>query len=224
MSQWITERRFSRCTIHLPLAHKAGTSPGRRIDVGWTRNLSEGGACVELADDLQTQMPVQMRLQTTRGPIQVGGQVVWVGDAARSGGGVPHGVTLTQVFPDQRRAIRTLISRRVVGGVAQVRLPFQVPVTCRRRAPHTGRPLEGQTGDVSRGGLLLLLPEVLQVGAELELTLHTPAGPLTVAGEIAWVESPGGQLLGAPFRHGFRFQSLAWPTALALGWLLTEPL
>lgn len=223
MPDWLTQRRFPRYTIYLPFAQKAGVPAAGGTAVGWTRNLSEGGGCLELAECLKPQTPLRIRLQTDRGPLTIGGLVVWTGDPARAGGGVRHGVIFTQVPPDQRQALRTLVARRAQGTDAKVRLPFEVGVTCQRKGQQEEPPLQGQTGDVSREGLLLLLPEVLPEGTALELTLHTPTGPLTAAGEIVWVESPGGRLLGPPYRHGLQFRTVGWSTLLSLGLLLTEP-
>jgi hypothetical protein len=78
------------------------------------------------------------------------------------------------------------------------------------------------TGDISRGGLLLLVPEVLPPGSALHIILHTPKGQLAAEGEVVWVEPPGDRAVEPPFRHGLRFTSLGWSTSLSLGLFLAE--
>jgi hypothetical protein len=164
-------------------------------------------------------MPLHLLLRTDHGGIQVEAQVVWTGGPGRQNGGILHGVTFTHLFPDQLRALRDLIHSKGQVRNAGVRVPLEISVTCTptgsRRAP-----IQGLTGDISRGGLLLLLPEVLPPGSTLNVTLDTSNGPITVEGAVVWVEPPGGQAVGPPFRHGFRFTTLHWSTSLSLGLFL----
>jgi len=216
-------RRFPRYPAQFPLLHKPIAPVPARAGAGWTRNLSEGGACVELAECLRAQAPLRLYLRTDRGAIEIETQVAWAGEARLAGGGVPHGVAFTQIAPDQRQTLGDLVRRRGERRYAEVRFPFEVAVTCHRKGEPARASLQGVTGDVSREGLLLLLPAVLPLGSALDLTLHTPSGPLMAEGQIAWVEPPEGQVLGPPFRHGVRFTAVGWSTLLSLGLLLAEP-
>jgi len=100
-------------------------------------------------------------------------------------------------------------------------LPVDLPVKCQPMNP-PGTTLQGRTGDMSRGGLLLLLPEALCPGTTLETTLHTATGPLSVAGVIVWAEPPERRTFGRAIRHGMQFTSLDWSISLYLGLLLAE--
>lgn len=191
------------------------------VVVGWTRNLSEGGACVELGERLSPEMLLRLLLRTDRGNVEVEAKVVWAGEAATPGGGFLHGVAFTQVPAEQLRALRDLIRSKGPVRNAGVRLPLVIPVTCKPTG-RKGEAFEGLTGDISRGGLLLLLPEVVPTGMPLHVTLHTPKGPLSLEGTVAWVESLGGRAAGPPFRHGFRFSTFQWSTSLSLGLFLAE--
>jgi hypothetical protein len=71
---------------------------------------------------------------------------------------------------------------------------------------------------------LLRLPEEMPVGSKLEVMLHTPPEPLTVSGEIVWVDPPEQRVPGELVNHGFRFTSLGSSLSVALGFLLAEPL
>jgi PilZ domain-containing protein len=223
MPDVLIERRFPRYAIQVPLLHKTGAPQKNPLGIAWTRNLSEGGACVELARSLEPQMQLVLRLQTDRGPIAAGANVVWVGDPDRPGGSVPHGVAFTLLASDQHQALRSLVARGKDQQRADVRLSFEVSVACHHVGPPPRPPIEGLTGDISRGGLLLLLPLLLPSGTLLELGLQTVRGELGAKGEIAWAESPTGQPLGPPFRHGFRFTAIGWSTLLNLGILLMLP-
>jgi hypothetical protein len=214
-------RQFQRYLIQLPILHKAEVPGSTRAGVGWTRNMSEGGACVELGERLRPPMSLRLLLRTDRGSVEVEGQVVWAGEPGLVGGGILHGVAFTQIAPDQLQALRDLLLSRGQVRHDGVRLPLELSVTCQPRT-QAGPPLQGLTGDISRGGLLLLLPQVLPPGSILDITLHTPNGPLTLEGAVAWVESPGGRALGPPFRHGLHFTALGWSTSLSLGLLLAE--
>ena len=221
MSDWSVQRRFPRYVIQLPLLHSNGPPAPGQGGVGWTRNLSEEGACVELAEGLWLRMPLHLLLRTDRGGIELQAQVVWVGEPSRVGGGILHGMTFDHLLPDQLRTLRELIRSKGQVRNAGVRVPLEISVTCtptRSRRPT----LQGLAADISHGGSLLLLPEVVAPGSTMNVTLQTTADPLTVEGEVVWVEPPGGRAVGPPFRHGFRFTALRWPTSLSLGFILIE--
>lgn len=221
MADGKARRIFPRYLIQLPLLHKAFAPASVRAGVGWTRNLSEGGACVELAERLPPQTSLHVILRTDGGAIELEAEVAWADKPSPSGGGVLHGLTFLRVLPDQLQALRTLILSKAQEQPAGVRLPIELPVTCRRKGQEEP-PLQGMTGDISRGGLLLLVPEVLPPGSALHIILHTPKGPLAAEGEVVWVEPPGDRAVEPPFRHGLRFTSLGWSTSLSLGLFLAE--
>jgi PilZ domain len=221
MPDFSAQRQFPRYEIQLPILHKAKIPGSIRAGVGWTRNLSEGGACVELAERIQPQMLLRVLLRTDRSGIDVEGRVVWSGGAGQAGGGILHGVAFTQVVPDQAAALRDLIRSKGEVRNAGVRLPMELTVTCQPK-DQAGGPFQGTTGDISRGGLLLRLPQALPPGSKLDITLHTRGGPLTVEGAVVWVEERGSRASGPPFRHGFQFIPLGWSTLLSLGLFLAE--
>jgi hypothetical protein len=221
VSDWSVHRRFPRYVIQLPVLHKTSHPAPGQAEVGWTHDLSEGGACVELAEGLWLRMPLRLLFRTDRSAIELQAQVVWVGGPGQLDGGILHGVAFTHLLPDGLRALRDLIRSKGQMRNAGVRVPLEASVTC--TPTESRRPaFPGLTADISRGGLLLLLTEVVPPGAALNVTLQTPNGPLTVAGTVVWVEPPGGRAVGPPFRHGFRFTTLGWSTSLSLGRFLVE--
>ena len=215
------QRRHTRYPIQLPAMHRPG-APGVKPGAGWTRDVSEGGVCIELPDVLQPQMPVRLRLRIDRGAIEADGQVAWVGQAAGRGGGTPHGIALTQMAPGHQRALVDLVYRKGELLPVQVRVPLKLSVLlrCKGRADP---PLEGWTGNLSRGGVLLHLPRPFEPATQVEFTLQTGQGPLTLNASVVWVDPPDRRRSGEPISHGVQLTSVGWPTLLALGQVLAVP-
>lgn len=220
-------RQFRRYPIQLPFVHKSKNPSSTVSGVGWTRDLSEGGACVELDRRLSAPAPLQVRLQTDRGAIDVEVQVVWEletreGVVSSTKGGVLHGVAFSRLTPDQLQALRGLIQSQKQERRAAVRLSLELAVTCQPKDAG-GTPVQGRTEDMSRGGLLLRLSQDVPPGTVLELTLHPAGGPVTAEGEVVWVEPPERRTPGEPVRHGLRFTGLGVSAMMSLGLLLMEP-
>ena len=220
-------RQFHRYPIQVPFVHKSKNPSSAVTGVGWTRDLSEGGACVELDRRLSAPTPLQVRLQTDRGAIDVEVQVIWEletreGEAGPTKGGVLHGVAFSRLAPDQLQTLRELIQSQKQERRAAVRLPLELAVTCQPKDAG-GMPVQGCTEDMSRGGLLLRLSQDVPPGTVLELTLHPAGGPVTAEGEVVWVEPPERRTPGEPVRHGLRFTGLGVSAMMSLGLLLMEP-
>jgi hypothetical protein len=216
------KRQFARYMIQLPLLHKAGEPALSAVGVGWTKNLSQAGACIELAERLHERTPLHARLQTDRGTIHVEAQVIWTGDPAPKGG-ILHGVAFVEVAPEHARALDGLILSQGEVRQAGVRLPLELAVTCQPKG-QPDPPIQGQTGNLSRGGLLVHLPLTLPPDTVVDLTLHSPYGPLKAEAAVVWVDPPVRRIAGEPIRHGLRFTALGWSTTLSLGLVLAEPL
>lgn len=214
-------RHVRRYSIQLPLLHTPRAFRAQRGGIGWTRDLSEEGACMELAERLQYHMPLRLRIQTDRGTIESEAAVTWTGHSSLSGGGILHGMTLTQLDSDQLQILQAVLLSKGLVQPTKARLPFQVAVTCRPKE-QTRMMFQGGTRDVSRGGVLLRLDQVVPPGTVLELTLHSPTWPVTAQGTIVWVAPPEGRTPGGPIGHGLRFTALDWTSALALTRLLVE--
>lgn len=221
MPPGVIVHRAPRYPMRLPFLHKPQAPAPIRAGVGWTRDLSETGACVELAEVLQPRMPLCIRLQTDRGPIEVDAQVIWTGEFRPAKGGVLHGITFTRLAPTQLQALAELLLFKRDMREAGVRLLMDLPVTCLPKGP--AGPIQGWTGNLSCGGLLLRLPRSLSPRTPLEVILHMPSGPVKAEGVIVWVGSSEGQGQRALVPHGLRFTSLSWSSSLAVGLLLTTP-
>ncbi|MFQ5846097.1 MAG: response regulator [Candidatus Methylomirabilales bacterium] len=83
------------------------------------------------------------------------------------------------------------------------RHPAEVPVCCFVHGDKdTTWEVMGKTGNVSLGGMLLLLPQTLVPGTALQLGLGLPEGPITAKGSIMW-QHPEPMSEGN-FHHGVR--------------------
>jgi hypothetical protein len=235
MPERYDNRQFRRALLQLPLQHKLSVAGTAGVGVGWTRDVSEGGACVELPEVLQPPLPLQIRLHTARGPIEAEAQVVWgaeaqavreaeaqvvwAWEAGSTGRGVLHGLAFTQLSPSQRYALRTVLQRNAEESPASVRLPLRVPATCEPENPG-GPPLLGETEAISRETLSLRLPWPLPPGTLVRLILHTPHEPLMVKGTVVQVEPPEQQRPGEAIRLTVRLTPLGWYASLYLGLIL----
>lgn len=82
-----------------------------------------------------------------------------------------------------------------------------LPAQCRVQGPQ-GEPLEleGKTGNLGEGGVLLLLPRTLPEGVPLTIELDTQTGPAARGGRVAWVGKPEPTDLGGTvIPHGIAF-------------------
>ena len=218
------QRRPPRHPVQLPLRHKQKAPASPWTGIGWTHNLSEGSACVELNERLIPSTLLQVSLQTERGAIEVEARVIWEVGAERAGGtegGILHGVLFTHLAPAQLQLLRDLLLSRQGERRAGLRLPADLVVTCRPQG-QGDLPLQGRTEDLGRGGLLLRLTKAFPPGTPVELTLHQPSGPVTAEGEIVWTDPPEKCKRGEPIRHGVRFTALGWSRSLSLALVLSR--
>ena len=201
-------RADARVPLILPvLFRRRGPAP-QRPGLGWTRNLSAGGLCVELAERLPPGTALEVTLQTARGPIAAEAEILWAASPEAAGGGFPHGVRFTYLALPARQILRELLrSARAPLRHAGVRLPSELPLTYQRPGG-SGPPRTGSAGMVSRGGLLLRLPERLPRGTGLRVTLRVAGELITTEGTIVWVEPSAARPPGASIQHGFRFTAL----------------
>ncbi|HSD50470.1 MAG TPA: PilZ domain-containing protein [Candidatus Methylomirabilis sp.] len=218
------QSKYPRYRIQLPLLHRVIGPSSTGAGMGWTRNLSEGGACLEVTGAFRPETPLRLRLQTERGAIEADAEVVWAGVPDPASGVGPHGVAFTQVAADQLQALREVLYSRKEARHAGLRVPLDLAVTCQLLGSKSGLCLEGRTADVSRGGLMIRLPKILPVETRLRITLHGPAEQLTMEGRIVWVKPPERRRSSELIGHGVRFTSLDDSLSHSLGSLLAEPL
>ena len=94
-------RKYLRHPLVLSIIYKRPDSEETERGVGWTRNLSEGGACLELRDPLPEATPLRVGLQTDQGSLWMDAEVVWAGRSVGLVEGIPHGIAFVQVTAEQ---------------------------------------------------------------------------------------------------------------------------
>jgi hypothetical protein len=219
MPNWAVQQKFPRYPIQLPLLHTVLSSSAGRSSMGWTRNLSEGGACVELAEVVPADAALRLSLQTDSGAIEVEAEVIWAAAPDSDTGLVPHGVAFTKIAPNQCQLLRGLFRSKGQARHTGVRISSDLSVAY-QDIGHVGPPRRGSMENVSHGGLLLSLPEVLRPGTRLKVSWQIAGEYLAAEGTIVWVEPPEGRTPGESIRHGFRFTTLGYSTMRSLGYFL----
>jgi len=213
-------RKHLRHPLVLSIVYQRADFGETERGVGWTRNLSQGGACLELPDPLPEATPLRVALQTDQGSLWMEAEVIWAGRAEDAAEGVPHGIAFVKVTAEQAQALGGLVDRLGQLKDVAVRVPLRRAVAC-QLAGTPEPPLLGLTGDVSRYGLSVSLPQRLPEASDVEVTLPTPEGQLTVRAKVTWVDAKEGNP-GERVRHGLEFTRLEWTDELTLGLLLAE--
>ena len=208
MAIWPAKQQFPRHQIRLPILHTLLSPPAGRAGMGWTRDLSEGGACVELAEAVPVDARVHLRFQMEHGEIEVDAAVIWAAASDGVRGVVPHGVAFTQIAPEQHQVLRELFLTKAKARHTGVRMPCDF-VVAYQVEDHAESTQWGWMENVSRGGLLLSLPQPLCPGTRLTLTWQIASERLTAEGVIVWVEPPEKGTQRESVRHGFRFTALS---------------
>jgi hypothetical protein len=220
MTQGIDKRRFERYDLRLPVLYKRLGAGLGKAGIGWTRNLSMGGVCVDLDERLDLKMFLGVLFQTDHGPIEVEAEVAWAASAPGIDGGIGHGLEFRGLGPKQTQAMERLLAEIQPTVRTGHRLALDIGVTVIPR-DRPGEVISGRTGNASRGGALLLLPQALGPGTLLTVRLQTSREPLRLDAAVIWVDPPEKRQPGKAIRHGVQFVSLDWSTSLALGLLLT---
>ena len=204
MPLWSGQSQFPRSSIRLSVRHTALSPRVGRTGMGWTRNVSEGGACLEVAETFPLDAALRLSFQTDHGSVETEAVVVWATAAADGGGPILHGVAFTRMAPHQRQILRALLQTPATSRHSGARFSANIPIAY-RVASGAGPLRWGWMENVSRGGTLLNLYERLQPGTWLTVTWQIASEHLTVEGTIVWAEPAEGR---TPIRHGFRFTAL----------------
>ena len=109
MPETVENRQFPRSLIRLPVLYRRKAPEPVKAGAGWTHNLSEDGACVELSERLEAPSSVQLLFQTDQGGLDLSGVVIWAAAVRATGHGILHGVTFADLTPDQRKGLKELL-------------------------------------------------------------------------------------------------------------------
>jgi hypothetical protein len=101
------DQQFIRYPIQLPVVYQITNGMNHIAQIEWTRNLSEGGACLQLPERLESRTCLFLQLRTNGEPIVGKARVVWAEDSGV--GPILHGVASTRLTPLVRQSLRDLI-------------------------------------------------------------------------------------------------------------------
>lgn len=207
---------FTRCAIDLPFHYRESTEVAYRPGVGWTRDLSGGGAWVELPERVAPPTVLEVGLHALGEPLLLAAQVVW-GCPEPHARSRLHGLRFIRITPAQRRRLGVLITHQKSREVG--RLYCSLAATCQSKAS-AGVPLPCETRDLSIGGVSLRLPALAPPGTHLQVKILTAFGAVTADAQVVWVEPPDARPRNAPCRHGLQFLRLELASELPLKALL----
>jgi hypothetical protein len=220
MMSWLGRRKYPRYPIVVPVRREIAAADCPQPGAGWTRDLSEAGACLELPERFAPATLLGLSFRGDLGRISLEATVAWICQA-REPGTTLHGVTFRPLSTRERELLHGLLVRKRMVWQGMVRVPTDLPVICLMRG-QSRSPFHGRTENASRGGLLLRLPVMCVVGTPLLVTLRTPVGPLGAEGTVVRVEPRDAQVPGTPIRHGFQFTSISAKTQMGLSQVLTD--
>lgn len=208
--------RLSRYAVAVPFAYRG---PGRESarPLGWTRDLSERGAWVELPEAFGVATDLEVRFQTRGEPPWLPAQVVWVRPEPTRQSLHLHGLTFARMTPAQGRTLRAILTEERPRRAS--RWYCSLAVTCQRR-DGDGGVLRGRTRDLSEGGVAVRLPAPVAPGTPLRVSVETGFGVITADAEVVWTVASAPPTPGALFRHGLRFVRLGVASDLPLSLLL----
>lgn len=193
------QRRFPRYAIQVPLLfRRLDQMEPAQAGIGWTQDLSEGGACLEL----RVQLPVGCRLGlvifANPETIEAEMRVVWVRDVNQET--FLHGVEFLHLTPAYFESLLKALPQEKSLREQAIRLPITLPVYCQEADTP---PLEGWTGNISRTGVMVFLPQRLPYNTKVEITIQAAQGELRLSGQVRWVEASKDGF--GPFRQGIEF-------------------
>jgi len=220
VTDWLGQRKHPRYPIVAPVLYGLEGSDSVVTVGGWTRDLSEGGACLELPDRVEVSALIRVFLRMDQGGYSTEGRVIWAERPPQTEGGF-YGVAISQMVSAQHEVLRAFLSRKRMVWQAVVRIPLDCTVTYQVKGQPRS-PRQGHTENVSRRGLLLRLPSMHASGTSLEVVLHTPHGHLVAGGTVVRVDPREAQTPREPIRHGFQFTDISHATQMTLGRVLAE--
>ncbi len=109
MPELVEKRAFPRTQAKLPFLYRPNAPAPVKSGVGWTHNLGEEGASLKLPNRLEEGSGIRLVFQTDRGALELTAVVIWRSMIRQRGEDVLHGVTFSELNPDQQQALRELL-------------------------------------------------------------------------------------------------------------------
>jgi hypothetical protein len=139
-------------------------------------------------------------IRAKRGSVECQGEVVWAEDPPPRPT-LRHGIRITRMDPEQQQTWECFLREAARElGRRPLRYDVEIPVTCCRRG--NGEKWAGHALNVSRRGLLVLLPTRVPEETIISLHVQTPTQSLTADARVVRVERARPDGL---FPHGVAF-------------------
>ena len=201
------KRKSQRVFMYVPLEYRVRNAP--YIHEGHVVNASEGGFLIYSSKDIPVGMKLRLELLFPKGfefnNFEAEAEIVWKEDGPEDKSEkYQYGIRFTQISEDDQRKLKQLLSGRLQrkakedlsSGFVNFELrryprhAVDLPVECcRTNSPisHAGRAI-----NASEGGLMVYLPEKVEIGQHLKLMLSVGSksalDTIDMIAQVVWVD------------------------------------
>ncbi len=232
------KRKSERIFTYLPLEYRVRNAP--YIHEGHVVNTSEGGFLIYSSKDIPVGMKLRLEFLFPKGyernNFETEAEIVWKeGGPGGKSERYQYGIRFTQMSDDGQRKLKQLLSGRlqreakedVSSGFVNFELrrsprhAVDLPVECYKvNSPisHTGRAI-----NASEGGLMVYLPEKVEIGQHLKLMLSVGSksalDTIDIIAQVVWVDI-GSSMPAEDYRVGVMIVDISSADRLKLKDLL----
>ena len=201
------KRKSQRVFMYVPLEYRVRNAP--YIHEGHVVNASEGGFLIYSSKDIPVGMKLRLELLFPKGfefnNFEAEAEIVWKEDGPEDKSEkYQYGIRFTQMSEDGQRKLKQLLSGRLQSQAKEdlssgfvnfelrryPRHAVDLPVECFRiNSPisHIGRAI-----NASEGGLMVYLPEKVEIGQHLKLMLSVGSksalDTIDMIAQVVWVD------------------------------------
>ncbi len=193
--------------MYVPLEYRVRNAP--YVHKGHVVNTSEGGFLIHSSKDIPVGIKLRLELLFPKGyehnNFEADAEVVWKKDRPEDKSEkYQYGIRVTQISEDNQRKLRQLLSGRIQREAKEdlssgfvnfemrrhPRHAVDIPVECWRiNSPigHIGRAI-----NASEGGLMVYLPEKIEIGQHLKLLLsvgsNSALDTINMLAQVVWID------------------------------------
>jgi len=232
------KRKSDRIFTYLPLEYRVRNPP--YIHEGHVANASEGGFLIYSGKEIPVGTKLRLELLFPKAyennNFEAEAEIVWKGDGlGEKSEKYQYGIRFTQMSEDDQRKLKQLLSGRlqregkedlssgfVIFEMRRYpRCAVDLPVECYKvNSPisHTGRAI-----NASEGGLMVYLPEKVEIGQHLQLMLSVGSksalDTIDMIAQVVWVDI-GSSIVMEGYRAGVMILDISSTNRLKLKGLL----
>ena len=233
------KRKFQRVIMYLPLEYRVrNTSYSHE---GHVVNASEGGSLISSSKDIPVGMKLRLELLFPKGfelnNFEAEAEIVWKEDGPEGKSEEYEcGIRFTQMSEDGQRKLKQLLNGRLQrkakedlnSGFANFEMrryprhAVDLPVECYRINSPISR--NGRATNASEGGLMVYLPEKVEVGQRLKLMLSVGSksalDTIDMIAQVVWVDIGSSMAMEEEYRVGAMILDISSAYRLELKHLL----